>query len=211
MRRRTPIARRFFRFRRMARAQEGLAYLEFAITLPFLLALLMASVEVTRYILIAQKLEKVAVTISDVTSQGSTISTSGLNSIITAASQVMQPYSFGSSGYVIITSVKQTGTYNVSNPPRVNWQYTGGGTWTQASQIGSPGGTATLPNGMTLNDKDNVIITEVFYNYQPLLSTNGVISGTSLYKLGLFKPRLGDLSTLSALPPFWQTQKGAFL
>jgi Flp pilus assembly protein TadG len=205
------LRRCFSHIRLVTRAQEGVAYLEFAIVLPFLLALLMGSIEVTRYILIAQKLEKVAVTISDVTSQGSTISTSDLDNIITAASQVMQPYTFGANGYVIVTSVRQTGTSSGSNPPRVNWQYTGGGTWTQTSMIGTPGSAATLPNGMTLFDRDNIIITEVFYNYQPLLSTNGVITGTSLYKVGVFKPRLGDLSTLSALPLFWQPRKGVLL
>lgn len=195
--------------RHFAKSEEGVAYLEFAITIPFLIALLMGAIEITRYILITQKVEKVAVTIADVVSQGSTVSNADLNNIITASQQVMLPYTFGSNGYVIITSVKQTGAYTVSNPPRVNWQYTGGGTWTQTSQVGSPGTAATLPNSMTLFDKDNVIVTEVYYNFQPILSTNGVIGTTPLYKVGVFKPRLGDLSTLSALPTFWQLMKGA--
>lgn len=196
-------------FTRFRKNEEGLAYLEFAITMPFLLAMLMGAVEVTRYILITQKVEKVAVTISDVVSQGSTISTTDLNNIITAAAQVMQPYTFNTNAYVIISSVKQTGAYSVSNPPKVNWQYKGGGSWAQNSQVGTPGTAATLPNSMTLYDKDNIIVTEVFYNFQPILITNGVIGNTSLYKVGVFKPRLGDLSTLSALPAFWQLWKGA--
>ncbi len=197
------------RCKEFRKAEDGLAYLEFAITAPFLIALLMGAVEITRYILVTQKVEKVAVTIADVVSQGSTISNSDLNNIIVAAAQVMQPYTFSSNAYVIISSVKQTGTYTVSNPPKVSWQYKGGGTWAQNSQVGTPGTSATLPSGMTLFDKDNIIVTEVFYNFQPILSTNGVIGTTSLYKVGIFKPRLGDLSTLSALPAFWQLQKGA--
>jgi len=63
---------------------------------------------------------------------------------------------------------------------------------------------------MTLNDKDNVIVTEVFYNYQPMITTNGVITGTTIYKTAVYKPRLGDLSTLSALP-LWLAGKGVFL
>lgn len=191
--------------------ESGIAVVEFAIIIPFIMALLMGAIEVTRFILITQKVEKVAVTIADVTSQGSTISTAQLDNIIIASQQVMLPYTFDTNGYVIITSVKQTGTFSGTNPPRVNWQYRGGGTWTQASLIGSPGTSATLPNNMTLFDKDNIIITEVFYSYTPLISGNGVISGTSLYKVGVFKPRLGDLSTLSALPAFWQLKKGAWL
>ncbi len=198
-------------FRKFRKSEDGVAYLEFAITLPFLIALLMGAIEMTRYILITQKVEKVAVTIADVVSQGSTISTTDLNNIINAAQQVMLPYTFSSNGYVIITSVKQTGAYTVSNPPRVNWQYKGGGTWAQNSQIGTTGTAAVLPNSMTLFDKDNIIVTEIFYNFQPIIATNGIIGTTSLYKVGVFKPRLGDLSTLSALPAFWQLQKGAWL
>jgi Flp pilus assembly protein TadG len=185
------------------RAQEGIAYLEFAICAPFLIALLMGSIEVTRYILIAQKVEKTAVTVSDVVSQASTLTTADLNTIMFAAAQVMKPYTFSNNGYVIVSSVTQTGAYTASNPPKVKWQYTGGGTWIQPSQIGTVGGTATLPTGMTLFDKDNVIIAEVFYNYTPLVLTNGIINAHSIYKFGLYKPRLGDLSTLSALPFFW--------
>jgi hypothetical protein len=198
-------------FLRFKRDQRGLAYLEFAICTPFLLALLMGAIEVTRYILIAQKVEKVAVTISDVVAQGSTISNAQLDTIIAAAQQVMLPYSFGANGYVIISSVKQTGTPSSGNPPRVSWQYTGGGTWVQTSHVGSPGTSATLPSSIALNNKDNIIIAEVFYNFRPLVTLNGVISQTSIYKFGLFKPRLGDLSTLSAIPLFWLPQKGAML
>lgn len=197
------LIKRLITFLRFKRDQRGLAYLEFAVALPFLLVALMGSIEVTRYILIAQKVEKVAVTLSDVVSQGTTISTSDLDNIVTAASEVMRPYSFGASGFVIISSVTQTGTPDAGNPPRVKWQYTGGGTWTQTSLVGTVGTAATLPPSISLNNKDNVIIAEVFYNYAPLIPMNGVITNTSIYKLGLFKPRLGDLSTLSALPVFW--------
>ena len=188
--------------KRFRRSQDGLAYLEFALCLPFLIALLMGSIEVSRYILIAQKVDKTASTLSDIISQGKTISTTDLNNMIYASSQVMSPYSMGTNGYVIVSSVKQTGAYNSGNPARVDWQYTSSGTngaWTQTSQIGSVGYAAALPGGMTLNDKDNVIVTELFYNYKPLIATNGVISGTTIYKVSVFKPRLGDLSTLSSL------------
>lgn len=181
------------KFKAFKRAQSGVAYLEFAITLPFLLALFMGSVDVTRYILIAQKLEKVSTTVSDLVAQYQTMGTTQLNTLILAAGQVMQPYSFGSDGYVIVTSVTKTGT----NPPVVNWQYAGGGTWSRPSLIGTQGSIATLPAGFTLNDKDNVIIAEVFYNYSPLIP-NSVISGGQIYKLSVYKPRLGALNTLGS-------------
>ena len=186
---------RFFirQLRRFARDDEGIAYLEFALALPLIIGMLLGGMEVTRYILIAQKVEKVSVTVSDVVAQSSTISTSELNNLITAAAQVMKPYTFGANAYVIITSVYKSGTNN----PVVKWQYTGGGSWTKASQIGIVGSTANLPNGFNLNDKENVIVAEVFYNYQPIFGSN-ILRGSQLYKFAIFKPRLGDLSTLGS-------------
>jgi Flp pilus assembly protein TadG len=176
---------------RFARAQEGIAVLEFALIMPVLIALFFGAVELTREIIISQKVEKVAVTVSDVVAQSSTVTTADLNQTLVAAEQLMLPYSFGASGYVIVTSVTKTG----SNQPTVNWQYTGGGTWTKASKIGSTGGTASLPAGFTLNSGENIIVAEVFYNYAPMLS-GLVLSASTIYKLSIYKPRLGDLMTL---------------
>jgi hypothetical protein len=179
--------------RDIARDQTGLAYLEFAVTLPFLIAMLLGGVEVTRYILIAQKVEKVSVTVSDIVSQADTITTSDLDNLVMAAGQVMQPYSFDGNAYVIISSVYKTGT----NSPVVNWQYSGGGSWIKSSQVGSVGAIANLPDGFTMVDRENVIIAEVFYNYQPIFGSN-ILNVSQLYKYAIFKPRLGDLSTLGS-------------
>jgi Flp pilus assembly protein TadG len=178
----------------LARRKDGVAYLEFALALPLLMALFMGSVEVTRYIIIAQKVEKSSVTLSDVVAQSETMGVTQLNQLITAIGEVMQPFSFNSNGYVIVTSITKTGI----NPPTINWQHHGGGTWSHVSQVGTAAGmTATLPNGLTLNDKDTIIIAEVFYNYQPI-AVNEVIAGREIYKLAVFKPRLGGLKTLGS-------------
>lgn len=192
--------------KKLFKAQAGIAYVEFAITLPFLVMLFLGAVEITRYIIIIQKVEKVSVTISDLVAQSSTTTNADLAIIVQAASQVMRPFTFNSNAYVIISSVTKTGT----NTPKVNWQYTGGGTWTQASGVGTTNNNATLPTGFTMVDKDNIIITEVYYNYTPLMGSvlHNVIGGGTLYKQAVFKPRLGDLTTISSwLITLW---KGAF-
>lgn len=180
-------------FRIFRRSEDGIAYVEFAIAIPFLLALFMGAVEVTRYIIIAQKLEKATVTVSDVVAQASSVNTTYLGNVVQAAEQIMMPYTFGSNGYVIITSVSRIG----SAQPTVNWQYSGGGTWTQSSQIGFSGGAAVLPNGFTLNANENVIVAEIYYNYSPLM-LGSVLSSGQMYKVAVFRPRLGELLTLGS-------------
>lgn len=179
-------------FRIFKRSQDGIAYLEFAIALPFLLALFLGAVEVTRYIIIAQKVEKATVTVSDVVAQSNSITTDQLDQLVEAASQIMLPYTFQDKGYVIISSVTKDG----SSPPFVNWQYAGGGTWVQSSQVGSAGTTA-LWVPFDLEDKENIIIAEVFYNYSPILD-NGLIDIDMIYKVATFKPRLGTLGSLGS-------------
>ncbi|MDE3059890.1 MAG: pilus assembly protein [Pseudomonadota bacterium] len=193
--------------------QSGIALIEFALWAPLLMMIFMGGVELTRYIIVVQKAEKAAFIISDSVAQGTTAKTSDLDNIMTAATQVMKPFSFGSNGFVIISSVTQTGTYSASNPPMVSWQYTSSGSngsWTHASRIGVSGQMAALPGSLTLNDKDNIIIAEIFYNFQPLISTNGVVSPATVYSVELYKPRLGTLTSLSALP-FWLLTQGAWL
>ena len=192
---------------RFKSSQAGIAYVEFAICLPVLMIMLMGAIEMTRYIIISQKVEKTSFTLSDIISQGKTISTNDLNTMIYAASQVMLPYTMAENGRVVVSSVKQNGDYSVSNLPTIQWQYISqgsNGSWSgQTSQLGVnnsnavQGSAVVLPGNVVLNDQDNVIVTEVFYNYQPMITGNGVIANTRIYKVSVFKPRMGDLSTLS--------------
>ena len=186
---------------RFSRASEGIAAFEFAIIAPLLLTLFMGSIEVTRYVLITQKAQKTAMTIANVVAQAQAINNAALANIVDVASQIMQPYTFGANGYVIISSVTQTGVQTNLNPPKVSWQYRGGGNMNPApgSKIGQTNGTATLPNNLPLNNGDNIIVTEVFYNYTPMIATNGILGNSTIYQVGLFKPRLGLLNVLGML------------
>lgn len=184
-----------YSFRHFLRERGGIAYLEFALSLPLLLVLFMGSVEVTRYIIIAQKLEKATTTMSDIVAQSDNITTTELDQLVDAVRQIMLPYSFPENGYVIVSSVTKNGTA----APRVSWQYSGGGTWLQQSQVGTAGSTALwipfVPPNNQMEDKENIIVAEVFYRYTPLMS-GSVIGSRTIYKYSTFKPRLGTLSAL---------------
>ena len=114
-----------------------------------------------------------------------------LEQAVTAAATIMEPYEFSPMGIVYISSVYKQGV----NAPTVRWQYSGGGTLTRTSQIGSVGNNATLPNNLTLNDKDNIIIAEVFFSYAPFMTDGIFAENVDLYQVTIFKPRLGALTT----------------
>jgi len=175
---------------KLLKSECGVAAVEFALGLPLLILLLFGSVEVTRSVLITQKLERVSATLSDVVSQSQSATSTQLGQIITAAGQLMLPYDFASDGYAIISSVSKTGT----NAPVINWQYKSAGT-IQTSHIGVSGGVATMPANFTMVDKDTVIVTEVFFNYRPLFASI-IYNNGQLYRYSIYKPRLGNLTTL---------------
>lgn len=175
----------------LCRCRRGVVAIEFGLVITFLVLLSLGGIEVARYILLNQKLEKTSFSMADLVAQSRGISAGELDMIFTAVDDMMTPFAFDAEGVVIITSV---GNHD-GNGVRVNWQRAGSGTLSAASKIGTPGQAVTLPDTITLNDKDDVIIAEVFYDFTPLIMGDVVGSGT-LYKRAYYKPRLGELDTL---------------
>lgn len=143
----------------------------------------------TYCLLVNEKADRIAYSVTDIVSQYQTITISNLSDIIQASGQLMQPFTFGTNGVVIVTSVYKPAGQN----PYICWQYSGGGTLTKTSKIGTTGGAPNLPNGLTLNDNDNVIISEVFYNFTPMFLSEGLFTSNQIYRVAIYKPRLSPL------------------
>jgi hypothetical protein len=205
------------RLKSIWRNEKGVAAMEFAMLIPFLLLLFAGSIEVTFKIWSAQKAEKLAVTLADVIAQSQTVSLADLDSLTGAVDKIMDPFSFSGSGVVIISSVYVA---EDETDPKVNWQYVSDDRPTPDpdagdpplfdanSEIGQTGDDANMPDDFTLAPRDNVIVAEVFYEYKPILpgllfGQNALIpalfgntssSGEDVvYRPAFFKPRLGAL------------------
>jgi Flp pilus assembly pilin Flp len=178
--------------RKLWRDRRGVAAIEFALLLPVLMALFIGCLEVTFKIWSTQKAEKLSVTLSDVIAQSTAVTNADLQSLIGATDKIMDPFPFGDEeGKIIISSVYVA---QGEVDAKVHWQCffpTTGGV-SAASEFGVKDAVADLPDGFTLNEKDNVIVTEVFYKYQPIAP--GLLFEESIvYRRALFKPRLGTL------------------
>src|SRR5688572_17391883 len=68
--------------RRALNENSGIAAVEFALLVPILITLFFGAVEVTRFILVSQKVEKLAHTVADVTAQSKTLSTAQLDQLL---------------------------------------------------------------------------------------------------------------------------------
>lgn len=182
--------------RAYVRNEHGAALVEFAMAVPVLLLFFMGGIDLTRYILVNQKLEKATAAVADIVAQASSIQTSNLNDLMTGIDDMMKPYTFASNARVIVTSVVRTAASPA--PLTVRWQYCGGGTLSGVtSRIGAVGGNATIPSQITLALNDDIIVAEIFYNYTPIFGKHVIRTG-QLYKVAYYKPRLGALSSYTS-------------
>ena len=192
------IRQRLINFLRAS--DTGVALIEFAVTLPVLMIMLVGMIELTYYTLVNQKLDKVASSMSDFATQGTSISVGNLNTFALAVPQIMRPFNFN--GSVVFSSVAN---FRNPSPPCltinvscISWQRSVISSGT--SRIGNVGGVATLPGNYTILSGQNIIVAEVFYNYTPLLSTSSnfiaAFSNQQIYKISFHKARQGTLTTL---------------
>lgn len=184
------------KWREFRRDRRGMLLQETAIAMPILISMSLGGVEIARFALLQQKLDRVAMTTSDMVSQGETISIPEMDVIFTATSTIMLPFDTGANTRVIVSSVYATG----GTPAKVVWQRSGGGTLTgPVSEIGVVDANADLPPGFIVRDGENVIIAEVFYTFSPLFLPD-LLPSQTLYHRSMFRPRFGTLTTMCATP-----------
>lgn len=180
-------------FARLLRARRGSVVVEFAMAIPVLIVIALGGTEIARYTLLHQKLARTAVTMADLVSQAETLSQSDLTQLFASVGPVMDPFTMGTRGVVIVSEISASD----GNPPRIDWQRTGGGTLAgETSKLGSESAYANLPSGFVVRDGESVIVAEVYYDYSPLFS-DGLLGNQVLYHRAMFRPRFGSLAALS--------------
>jgi len=178
---------------RFAAERRGSAMAEMAVIMPILVFIILAGFEVGRFALLQQKLNRAAVSMADLVSQANGITLTDITNLYQATSFVVRPFDMSTKGLLIVSSVSKTG----ANPPVVDWQCIGAGAASATSELGVPGGTATLPAGFALAPGDNAIYAEIVYDYVPFLFPD-LIGAKQVRHRALFRPRFGALTTLDA-------------
>jgi Flp pilus assembly protein TadG len=165
--------RLFASFRnRFAKDERGISAVEFALILPVLIIIYLASVELNHAITVDRKLTSAGNSVGDLVAQGSeAISAVEMNDIFTAAEAIMQPYSPDMMKIVVSTvkisedgdEVESSCAYN--DTPRAE---------------NSP---MTVPDGVRV-EGTYLVITEVEYEYIPTVGqviTDSMILNDTLY------------------------------
>jgi len=173
------------------KCERGNVVVEFALTLPVLLLLLLASAELGRFVLLNQKVDRVAVTLSDLVARAETISQSEIDDIFEAAAQVAAPFDLDGRGRVIISSVIN----DDGSGATVAWQRSGGGSFSATSEVGAEGESADLPQGFNVREGETAIVSEVFFDFEPFLSEQ-IVAPKTIYRRAHHRPRLGTLNEI---------------
>jgi Flp pilus assembly protein TadG len=167
---------------RLARDQEGVSAVEFAMLLPLMLTLYLGGVEVSQGISIDRKVTLTARTVADLTAQVSSINSSGLTSVLNASTAVLAPYPEGPAKVVVsLVTIDAQGVAKI--------------TWSQAKNTTAraTGSVVTIPSALKVNNTA-LVWGEVSYTYTP--SIGYVVSGSLNLKDQIFmRPRLSDTIT----------------
>lgn len=171
--------------------EGGNVAVEFALALPLLLLMLLASAELGRFVLLNQKIDRVAVTMSDLVARVETISESDIDDIFNAAAQVAAPFDLDGLGRVVVSSVIN----DDGEGPTIAWQRSGGGSFAASSEIGTEGGPAALTDEFAVREGETAIISEVFFNFTPFLSEL-IVAPRVISRRAHHRPRLGALDSI---------------
>lgn len=176
---------------RFARHAEGLAAVEFAMILPLMLVTLFGMIGATSAISIDRKVTSIARTLSDLTSQGGTVTDTDIQNFFAIGRAMLTPYGSALnpfSGGPLKATITEVYINPVSGAAQVQWSR-----GDNSRSVGSV--VATMPSDLIGKDASNkilpnqyFILSEVSYLYAPsiLPGVASVPLGESTYT----RPRL---------------------
>jgi Flp pilus assembly protein TadG len=185
--------RRFFRRGPGTLWRDGRASIavEIAFVMPLIVVIALGAVELGRYVMLNIKLEHASDALSDLTTRDEKLSQADVRAIFRSVQEIASPFDLTKNGAMFISAVSADGT----NPARVFWQVKARGGIKAKSHVGMPGGRAAMPAKIKVHDRETVVVSEVFYKYQPILK--GFVPAMVIHKQALYRPRAGSLRSLS--------------
>ena len=177
-----------FRLRKFPTAADGVAATEFAIVVPFMLALLVGGVELGDGMAINVKVSATAHSVADMVTQNTSLSTASMQNILTGATSIIAPYPVNNSQLTVTVSevssdangnltLRWSKSYNGSSFGAGRTSLGVNGLYSALTRPASLNGTVGNANDVNnQNDQVSFIVSEVSYAYKPNLGYT--ITGT---------------------------------
>lgn len=184
------------RSRRIENWRRGIATVEFALVVPFILLLMLAGADLTVYMRTAMRVDETATELAVVVTQYSNLYQSDFTTLFGAAQTIAgtTPVT-GLLGATIIS-----GIVNSNGTQTIAWQQRSPSA-RFASQFGGVGSVPTLPNNYKLPTAGVLIAVEVATSASPWVFSARLMPTSSISSIrtyALFQPRLGSLATVNA-------------
>ncbi len=181
----------------LRRDESGVAFMEFAYALPFMMVTLLGGLELVHLALTHQQLSRIATSTADLAARfRSSIDETDVNTLFLGARLSATIDDFDDNGRIILSSVTRN---PADNGHWIRWQRCEGNASVADSAIGAAGEgelDTSIPdvNGMVITSPNNVLVAEVTYSYTPWFFP---ITSPILAKIApVFVPR--DISYTSA-------------
>jgi Flp pilus assembly protein TadG len=180
------------RFRRAAARFSGdcrgIAATEFAMIVPLMLTMFFGMVEFSSGVAVDRKVTLVARTLSDLTSQSTTVADSDLTNFFTASVAILTPYSASPTQSTITELYIDPSTHKA----RVQWSkastFNASGTVVLGTSPHSAGDIITIPAALAV-DGTYLIWSEVSYKYVPAVGYIMAKTGITLSDQTYTRPR----------------------
>lgn len=176
---------------------RGVAYLEFALCLPFLLLLFAGSVDVTRMVLLHQKVDRAVFTVGDLATQLQA-ETGVCNTVkkweTAVVRDILSPFSYNNKNYEFVMSsvIGARPSWDTSKVyDLIEWRYNVKNTSAIGIFSNPYKQVATLPPSIRGLDMDErVIVTEMTYVFNPILPVLSGITDQTFRKVSYFRSRI---------------------
>ncbi|MBL4893960.1 MAG: pilus assembly protein [Emcibacter sp.] len=183
---------------KLKKSTKGTILIEFAITFPVTLLLLLGGFETFRLLMAHRKSNMTVTSMSNLVSQNKNLSSAAIQDIFDAIDNIMKPLELDENGQLFISYVTGTAGGNV-----INLQCRGTNNISVASKIGAEGEEADLdriPGNFSIAEYETVVISEVVYRYEPIFvhfsntQQNNMFASHDVYQVAVQKPRYGSIN-----------------
>jgi Flp pilus assembly protein TadG len=178
-----PMKKIWLRMRRRAFElpgnNSGVAAIEFAMIIPLMAMMLVGTNEFSAGVAVDRKVTLMARTLSDLTSQNTSVTDTQFTNFFNASKAIMTPYAS--------TPVEGTITELYVNPSTLKAQVQ----WSKGAHAHSPGDIIDIPDALKISDT-YLILSEVKYKYVPSIAWFiNKIDGITLSDISYTRPRQG--------------------
>jgi Flp pilus assembly protein TadG len=186
---------------RLLRDRSGVSAIEFVLLFPILFGMLAGTVDIGQALTVSRKMNQIASTLGDMTSQQATWKAADIDAIIAGAATIIEPYP--QSMVKIELAVLDI---DASLKAKVNWgrYYVGGPTEGDASPVTTPitkgdPSPVTIPTNIAQSGVQLIAVRATYSLQTPFTKLLTPVTGVTSYdyeKTYIMRPRTGEAITL---------------